>query len=304
MRRVFSRFVSYGVTPYHCPIGLSKRKFLMFQNIRFGTYNVVPRPFKDKHLHEWKDRKTAVINTIINHCDIVGIQEYDTETPFQLSQYIEKQLITHHKWEAYLPQKDNTLPFTDVFHHRLPIFWKPNLFELQNAGQFRLSTWNTQEAHITPIVEDRYCSWVKVAHKPSKEIYYVYNLHQQHHTVDGSLAEINMSYRKQTDGLNNLLTHINALPGGSNVIVLGDFNNHNIPEWFLNQSDLKESAIRTDPDRRFNLEYNSYHNWDKPDPKTNSHIDHILVSSNVKVFSTTMVLEPEGSDHYLLQSTI
>lgn len=276
----------------------------MSDPIRFGTYNIVPRPFKDSQIHSWENRKDAVIQTINQNCDLVGIQEFDTHTPFHMTDHIEQALLNQKEWEAYLPGKDTSLGFTDVFHHRLPIFWKTKMFTLVNKGQFQLSGWHQQEAHITPIVENRYCSWVQLIHNPTNTTWYVYNLHQQHHTLNASTPEISMAYRKQTDGLNNLLKHITTLPENANIVVLGDFNNPTIPTWFLNQACLEEAATQTQLNQRHNLEYNSYHNWERPQPKNSSHIDHILVSKNINIASTTMVLDETGSDHYLLRTCI
>lgn len=273
----------------------------MSDSNRFGSYNIlIPRPDKKEKGHLWENRKEELIQTIINNTDVIGLQEYDTSSAFDQGKYVEEELFSR-GWQGYLPQYDESSEFTDEFHHRLPIFWREDIFTKVNCGIFKLSGFSLMEQYATPIVEDRYCSWVDLAEKVSGKQVRIYNLHQQQHTVSASSAEKTMAYKKQYDGLVNLSSHIKQVEG--NVIVLGDFNNIDVPSWFIHNTGLTEAWDKVAADFAFNKQFNSFHNWLVPLNEESEHIDHILVSPSVEVSRVEVVLS-DASDHFPLVATV
>lgn len=94
------------------------------------------------------------------------------------------------------------------------IFYKTEKYKLLHGGNFWLSETPTKpgskswDAAIT-----RICTWVKLEHKESKQLFFVFNTHFDHRGVEARMNSAKL-----------LIHFIDSLCGQSPVIVTGDFN--------------------------------------------------------------------------------
>lgn len=261
----------------------------------FGSYNIlVKRPEWEVTEHSWENRKDAVVSNIVQYMDVVGVQEFSGDQ----GKFLKEELFKS-GWDGYLPELDVSLPFLGEFHHRVPIFWRKGLFTFVKSGVFQLSGFTVVEQYQTPIVEDRFCSWV-VLFDGLRNVT-VCNLHQQHSTVDASPVEVSMAIRKQNDGLNMVSSWLGQWD--EPVVVLGDFNNVHVPEWFSGVSGLKNVWNVVGEEGKKNFQFNSFHEWAVPLPQLGEHSDQIFVTDRVNVKEVQVVLS-DASDHFPIVASL
>jgi len=267
--------------------------------VRVGSYNVlIPRDDRPNKAQEsWERRKAAVIETIEVGFDLVGLQECSTFPPHRQAGYIVEKLRDR-GWASYLPW-DHKL-FADDFHERIPIFWRPDLFELLDAGQLLLSSWTDEEIAEVPILENRYASFVKLLVKGSDHVLWFYTLHLQHETSRAGERELELAHEKREDGEHVVADHIHDHVGlGETVILGGDFNTVELSPYLFERAGLRDVSELAGWVKHW--ERNSFHNWDHP--LTGEHIDHMLIAGPARVEEAEIV-HSNASDHHPVRAVI
>lgn len=151
------------------------------------------------------------------------------------------------------------------------IFYDKEKFELLDHGDFWLSENPDKPGLGWDAACVRICSWGKFLHKPSGKTFKFYNLHLDH-VGTKARAESCRLVKNKIEGDENQIP----------VFLSGDFNvdQHNEIYSILTSLDaLKDSYTKADLVYALNGTYNAY----KTDGYTDSRIDHIFVSDNVKV---------------------
>ena len=152
-----------------------------------------------------------------------------------------------------------------------PIFYKTEKFKLLQSGHFWMSTVTDTPNKGWDAVLPRICTWGKFKDKKSGFTFWFFNLHMDH---------IGVEARKQSAEL--VLKTIKEKCGNDQVILTGDFNvdQHNESYTLINTSGmLKDSYELTNIRYALNGTFNNF----EPDLKTESRIDHIFVTSGLKV---------------------
>ena len=126
-------------------------------------------------------------------------------------------------WEGYLPWEPKL--FADEFHERIPIFWRPELFELLESGQLLLSSWTEEELAEVHILENRYGSFVRLSIRGTEETLWFYTLHLQHETSRADARELELAREKRAQAERTIAKHIQDHVGSEETVILGgDFN--------------------------------------------------------------------------------
>ena len=266
--------------------------------MRVGTYNVlIPKDHRaDKPQESWEYRKASVIETIDQGFDLIGLQECSTASNSDQSDYILKEL-TSRGWTGYYPWESKLFP--DEFHERLPIFWRPELFTLLDAGQLLLSSWTEEELSEVPILEARYASFVKLQ-AVTGAILWFYTLHLQHETEECSPGESAMARAKREQGQQRVAEHIcNHVLEDEAVVLGGDFNTSTTSIVLFELAGLESIELRAEFVQ--NWDSNSFHDWESP--RDGKHIDHILFAGPVLILEAAIV-QSNASDHYPVKTRI
>jgi len=267
--------------------------------LRVGSYNVlIPRDDRPNKAQEsWEKRRAAVIETIEVGFDLVGLQECSTFPPHRQAGYIVEKL-TDRGWTGYLPWEHKL--FDDPFHERIPIFWRPALFELLDAGQLLLSSWTNEELAEVPILENRYASFVKLLHRESQQVVWFYTLHLQHETSRATEREAELAQEKREQGEHLVADHIHDhVALGETVILGGDFNAVDVSPYLHDRAGLEDVANLASVVK--NWQRNSFHNWDHP--LEGKHIDHMLIGGPARVEEAEIV-HSNASDHHPVRAVI
>ena len=267
--------------------------------MRIGTYNVlVPRDDKPNKAQEsWESRKAAVVETIDSSFDLVGLQEVSSWPPHGQALYLVEELEAR-GWTGYYPWDDHRF-FSDEFHVRVPIFYRPELFEILESGQLLLSSWTEEELAVVPTLENRYASFLKLKTAEGGVLWF-YTLHLQHVTATATPPQIELSRLKQEEGQRVVADHIlrQRAPEDS-VAVAGDFNTTETADslrdiaGLANISELAESLE--------NWSFDSFHDW--VHPKRGEHIDHVLYAGSGSVLEASIVMS-NSSDHHPVQAIV
>lgn len=266
--------------------------------MRVGTYNVlIPRDDKaDKAQMSWESRKAAVVETIDQGFDLVGLQECSTAPTHGQASYLLDEL-TARGWTGYYPWESKL--FADEFHERLPIFWRPELFTLLDSGQILLSSWTDEELSETPILEARYASFVKLQ-AVNGAILWFYTLHLQHATENGSPREVLAAQSKQEQGQQRVAEHIRSHVLENETVVLGgDFNTPTLSTTLFESTGLENIVQRAKSVQ--NWDSNSFHDWSYP--QDGAHIDHMLFAGPVSILEASMV-QSSASDHFPVRAKV
>ena len=113
-----------------------------------------------------------------------------------------------------------------------PIFYNDSLFELIQLGTFWLSaTPNDTGSKGWDAAITRICTWVKLKHKLSGKVFFVFNTHFDH---------IGVNARENSAKL--ILTKMNELTNNEPIILAGDFNSEPTDKAYKNI--IKNKIIR------------------------------------------------------------
>lgn len=160
-----------------------------------------------------------------------------------------------------------------------PIFYNKNRFKVVQEGNFWLSETTDRPNKGWDAVLPRICSYAKFEELDNGKTFWVFNLHLDH---VGILA------REKSCEL--VLSQIKKIAGEETSLLMGDFNvdqNNKIYD-ILNKSGLLHDSYEISA-----LKYalNGTFNAFDPSLMTDSRIDHIFVTSNVKVQSYAVLTD-------------
>ncbi|MBE8714528.1 endonuclease/exonuclease/phosphatase family protein [Sphingobacterium hungaricum] len=160
-----------------------------------------------------------------------------------------------------------------------PIFYNKNRFKIVQEGNFWLSETTDRPNKGWDAVLPRICSYAKFEELDNGKTFWVFNLHLDH---------VGIIAREKSCEL--VLSQIKKIAGNETSLLMGDFNvdqNNKIYE-ILNKSGLLHDSYEISP-----LKYalNGTFNAFDPNLMTDSRIDHIFVTSNVKVQSYAVLTD-------------
>ena len=233
---------------------------LFGQQLRVASYNVRYDNPGDS-LNNWKYRKDVMGKQILFHdFDIFGTQE---GLQHQLEDLLER--LPHYDYIG-VGRDDGK---SDGEHSA--IFYKTDMFQLLDNGDFWLSEDTTQPNKGWDAVLPRICSWGKFREKSTGFVFFFFNVHFDH---VGILA------RKESAKL--ILDKIKTLAGDSPTVLTGDFNVDQKSESYLV---LNNSNILTDAYDIAQLKYGSKGTFNSFNINVNSEsrIDHIFVTNDFNV---------------------
>jgi endonuclease/exonuclease/phosphatase family metal-dependent hydrolase len=233
---------------------------LLAQQLRVASYNLRYDNPGDS-LDNWKYRKDVMGKQILFHdFDIIGTQE---GLHHQLNDLMDR-----------LPNYDYIGVGRDdgkIEGEHSAIFYKTDMFELKDNGDFWLSEDTSQPNKGWDAVLPRICSWGKFQEKTSGLIFYLFNVHFDH---------VGTRARKESAKL--ILDKIKMIAGDSPTLLTGDFNVDQNSDSYLviNNSDILTDAydkalLRYGPEGTFNgFKINAH---------SESRIDHIFVTDDFGV---------------------
>lgn len=152
-----------------------------------------------------------------------------------------------------------------------PIFWKKDKFELLDSGHFWLAEDPTYPNKGWDAALPRICTWGRFKEKEGGKRFWFFNLHMDHRGVVA---------REKSAAL--VLEKIRAMTQSEPVILTGDFN---VDQTHANYSVIQSSGILVDAYETALLRYaptGTFNNFDI-NLKTNSRIDHIFLSPELRV---------------------
>lgn len=233
---------------------------LTAQDIRVASYNLRYANRSDSG-NLWENRLPAVCNLIKFHqFEIFGTQE-------GLRHQLDSLAARLPDFNWYGKGRDDG----DAKGEHSAIFFKQSVFDLLDKGDFWLSETPGKPGPGWDARFNRICSWVKLKHKRSKKIFYVFNVHYDH---QGVKARVNSSLL--------ILDKIRAIAGKQPAILTGDFNGDHQSEWYrsIQNSGWMKDSYRLAPEPYApNGSFNGF-NGQKIAPGI---IDHIFVTAPFKV---------------------
>lgn len=232
--------------------------------LRVGSYNLRYDNPGDS-LDNWKFRKDVLAKQVLFHnFDIFGTQEG-----------------LHHQLEELTDGLSEYTPYNYIGVGRddgarngeyAAIFYKTEMFELLDKGDFWLSEDPTQPNKGWDAVLPRICSWGKFREKSSDVVFYFFNVHFDH---------VGKEARKESSKL--IIEKIEEYADGYPVLLTGDFNVDQTSDSYhiMNNSDML-----TDAYEKASLHYGARGTFNgfNINAKSNSRIDHIFVTDHFKVY--------------------
>lgn len=266
------------------------RKTQEMKPLTIASYNVQIPTMKTEE-HNWDDRKRHLLPSLHQLGDILALQEVSYINQGQGEAISE--VLTARGFDSYQPAHVPS-NFTDEYHERIPVFWKASKFKLLSRDQIMLSSGTEEERQDYPNQENRYCVYVQLQDiRNPKNIYHVFNLHQQQVPDDVSQELVEHYTCVENDSLHTLEAFIirKVAPGGI-VFALGDFNmNHPLIEGL--------HCARRAAEHKLHNEYDSYHAFTIPLPRGRKNIDHIHTNMNAsQLVSYETCIQYPGSDHH------
>ncbi len=278
--------VAAAVTGIARPVAAQIQLDVMTFNIR--TSNI---PDGD---NAWPYRKELVAETIRRFApQVIGMQEAISEQIEYLAS-----ALPDYRWLGI----DRRLNGGQGLSEHTPIFYKHDELTPIESGNF----WLTETPDVPPVPRSaadrrrggrrrrgggRIVTWARFHHIATGRAVYVFNTHLSPRRGQG-----------QIDALNLILERVGAVPAGSAVIVLGDFNN------VAEESDLWQTATSHGLDDAWVLADErrgpaaTWSNFGPPNDWGAGRIDWILVGGPIGVRSVETVLHNDGgrypSDHY------
>lgn len=164
------------------------------------------------------------------------------------------------------------------------IFYKKDKFKLIKSGGFWLSKVTDKPNLGWDAAYIRMCTWGKFQDKKSGFTFWFFNLHMDN---EGVVA------RKESSKL--ILSKIKEMCSNETVILTGDFNvdQHNESYTLINTSGkLKDAYELTKIRYATNGTFNNF----EPNLKTDGRIDHIFVTSNLRVMRYGILTDSYRSD--------
>jgi len=252
------------------------------------TFNIRTSNIPDGD-NAWPNRRELVAETIRRFApQVVGMQEAITE---QID-YLTSELPDY-RWLGI----DRRLNGGQGLSEHTPIFYRHGELAPIESGNF----WLTATPDVPPVPNSgarrrrrgggRIVTWARFHHLATGRAVYVFNTHLSLRRGQG-----------QIDAIDLILERVGALPEGSAVIVLGDFNNvaETSDLWRVATSHgLDDAWVEAEERRGPELTLSDF---GPPDDGRTERIDWILVGGPIGVLSVETVLYNDGgrypSDHY------
>ncbi len=252
------------------------------------TFNIRTSNIPDGD-NAWPYRKELVAETIRQLApQVVGMQEAIGEQIEYLAS-----ALPEYRWLGM----DRRLNGGQGLSEATPIFYRHGELTPIESGNF----WLTETPDVPPAPRSgtgrrrrgggRIVTWARFHHQATGQAVYVFNTHLSPRRGQG-----------QIDAVNLIQERVGALPAGSAVIVLGDFNNvgEESDLWRIATSHgLDDAWVVADERRGPALTWSGF---GPPDDGVTGRIDWILVGGPIGVRSVETVLHNDGgrypSDHY------
>lgn len=246
--------------------------------------------------HGWPSRKERLLRTLPTLGDILTLQE---------SSYCESEqgqnvstTLQEAGFSGFEPARLDPQLYPDVFHHRIPIFWKTDMFTLLSSNMTLISTGTCEQQEKFPNMENRYSSHVELLREDNGQIIHIFNLHLQHvvHTDIEAIVEYATVQKMSLQRLEEFITA--TVHKDEMVFIAGDFNMVDPQvENFASAAEMTDTPV--------NVNYPSYHGYRPAFPDMDSRIDHILSNCEPKdILKYEVDITVDGSDHYPVTATI
>lgn len=248
---------AYALTLLVLFLGVST---LYGQQLKVASYNLRYDNPGDS-LNNWKYRKDIVGKQILFHdFDIFGTQE-------GLSHQLEDLSDRLTNYEHIGVGRDDGKTKGEY----AAVFYKTDMFELLDKGNFWLSQDPTKPNKGWDAVLPRICSWGKFREISSGLTFFFFNVHFDH---VGTVA------RKESSKL--ILKKIKQLAGDTPTLLTGDFN---VDQTSASYDILNNSDILTDAYDKASLRYGAEGTFNgfNINSKSNSRIDHIFITDHFSV---------------------
>ena len=251
------------------------------------TFNIRTSNISDGY-NAWPNRRELVAETIRRFApQVVGMQEAISEQ----IEYLTSEL-PEYRWLGI----DRRLNGGEGISEHTPIFYRPDELAPIESGNF----WLTDTPDQPPAPSSRarrrrgggrIVTWARFHHLMTGRAIYVFNTHLSLRRGQG-----------QIDSVELILERVGALPTGSAVIVMGDFNNvaeHSELWQIATGNGLSDAWLAADERRGPPLTLSDF---GPPDDGRIERVDWILVAGPIGVRSVETVLHNAGdrypSDHY------
>jgi endonuclease/exonuclease/phosphatase family metal-dependent hydrolase len=230
--------------------------------INVGTYNIrydTPQDHVDGN--SWQRRAPVVANLIRFHnFDVLATEEGLPHQMADLTRLLPEYGCSSHG------RDDGKLA-----GEHIGIFYKSAKYELVDSGFFWLSEHPDQPGIGWDAALPRICGWARLKIKSSQKTFCYFGLHMDHRGVEARQQAVALILRK-----------IGEIAGSDPVVLTGDFNTdqHSEPYKLVVASPGFSDAC-ADAENPFALN-GTFNNFD-PSNYTDSRIDHVFVSKNLKV---------------------
>ena len=246
------------------------------QTLYIGQYNIRNANAKDSAAGNGWDRRCPVV------CDILRVESFDI---FGSQEVLHSQM---EDLQRALPEYD----FVGVGRNDgktegeyAPIFYKKDRIKCLQSGTFWLSETPDVVASVGWDAKyTRICTWGQFKDKKTGKKFWMFNLHMDHRGVEA---------RKQSALL--VMDRIKMMCGKQPYILLGDFN---VDQFNPIYPMMMESGMFVDCFDAAAVRFapTGSMNYFKTDFKTDSRIDHVLVSDDFDVLDYTVLTYSYWSD--------
>ena len=242
---------------------------LSAQDLYIGQYNIRNANAKDSAAGNGWERRCHVV------CDILRVESFDI---FGSQEVLHSQMAD---LQRALPEYD----FVGVGRNDgktegeyAPIFYKKDRIKCLQSGTFWLSETPDVVASVGWDAKyTRICTWGQFKDKKTGKKFWMFNLHMDHRGVEA---------RKQSALL--VMDRIKMMCGKQPYILLGDFN---VDQFNPIYPMMMESGMFVDCHDAAAVRFapTGSMNYFKTDFKTDSRIDHVLVSDDFDVLDYTLL---------------
>ena len=242
---------------------------LSAQDLYIGQYNIRNANAKDSAAGNGWERRCPVV------CDILRVESFDI---FGSQEVLHSQM---EDLQRALPEYG----FVGVGRNDgktegeyAPIFYKKDRIKCLQSGTFWLSETPDVVASVGWDAKyTRICTWGQFKDKKTGKKFWMFNLHMDHRGVEA---------RKQSALL--VMERIKMMCGNQSYILLGDFN---VDQFNPIYPMMMESGMFVDCHDAAVVRFapTGSMNYFKPDFKTDSRIDHVLVSDDFEVLDYTVL---------------